>query len=83
MLSHDVRRFGEVFDEFDVFPDLDLHQARFLLGYALFEERDVGANVEFPRLDENFHGEIQRIEEVLELEEDGIPFIVRFQRKVH
>ncbi|MDB5259667.1 MAG: hypothetical protein JWO73_875 [Candidatus Taylorbacteria bacterium] len=81
-LRHDARIVHECLDEFDIFPGLDLHELGRLLFVAAFQKRYVRPNIELLRLDENLNGEIEGVEEVLELEDDGILFIGRFQGEV-
>jgi len=71
-LRHDVRRVGERLDEIDVFLGLDLHEVDRLLALSVLEESDIRPDIKPSGLYEDLHGEVERVQEVLELEDDGL-----------
>jgi len=82
VFGHNVSALGEALDEFDILASLDFHQVVGLLLLAALEESDVGSDVELSGLDDYFYGEIERIEEILELKDDGTLLILGFEGEV-
>jgi len=82
ILAHYVGAFGEVFDECDVFADLEFHQVVHFQREAFFEQCEVRANVQLARLYEKLHGEVQRVEEALELLDHRLLLLRALERKV-
>src|SRR5690606_25052507 len=81
-LGHDIGALDEGADEFDVFAHLDLHELGHLLLVAVFQQGNIWPDVELLGLDEDLHREIERVHEALELHQDGVLFILRFEREV-
>ena len=82
VLRHDVRRLREALDELDVLPYLDAHEVVELIFVGDFQSCDVGADVEHARLHEYLAGEVERVEEVLELHDERRLLVFGFEREV-